>query len=136
MENHRVESVRIAADFKKVFGYISNPMNLPKWTHAFKEASDTRATLVTPGGSLEIGLKTQSSAESGTIDWHMAMPDGKIASAFSRVIRESPGHCVFSFVLLAPPVPLEALEGTLNEQAVILRQELVRLKGILAGDTN
>ncbi len=131
MENYRVESVHIAADFQKIFNYVSNPANLPEWTHAFKKAGNGTAVLATPSGSVEIGLKTEASSDSGTIDWHMTMPDGKIASAFSRVIRESHGHCVFAFILLAPPVPLEALEGTLSQQAAILREELANLKKIL-----
>tara|TARA_R110000851_G_scaffold9427_9_gene35053 strand:- start:606 stop:710 length:105 start_codon:yes stop_codon:yes gene_type:complete len=33
---------------------------------------------------------------------------------------------------MAPPVPLEALEGALEAQKVILATELEKLKGILA----
>jgi hypothetical protein len=44
-------------------------------------------------------------------------PDGKVASAYSRLVPQSNEDRVFSFVLLAPPVPLEQLEGMLNEQA-------------------
>jgi hypothetical protein len=54
-----------------------------------------------------------------------------VARAYSRVVPEGKGHSVFSFVLLAPPVPLERLEGTLNQQAQTLREELTRLSSIL-----
>jgi hypothetical protein len=132
MENHRIESVRIAADFERIFNYVSNPANLPEWTHAFKQVRNGKAVLATPNGSVEIGLKTESSPSAGTIDWHMTMPDGTLASAFSRLIRESPRHCIFTFILMAPPVPLEALEGTLSQQAATLREELAALRRILS----
>jgi Protein of unknown function (DUF3179) len=38
---------------------------------------------------------------------------------------------VLSFVLMAPPVPLEAVEGALEAQRKVLAEELVRLKTIL-----
>ena len=135
METFRVESVRIEATFDKTFEYIAEPANLLAWAHAFKAVRNGMATLATPAGSVEIGLKVESSRSKGTIDWHMTFPDGKAASAYSRLVPESNGHCVFSFVLLAPPVPLEQLEGTLNEQAHILRLELTNLKAILNGRT-
>ena len=136
MENYRIESVRIPADFEKVFNYVANPANLPEWTHAFKQVKNGKAVLATPAGSVEIGLKTESSPSKGTIDWHMTMPDGTVASAFSRLIRESSDHCIFTFVLMAPPVPLEALEGTLNQQAVILKEELATLRRTLTAVRN
>jgi len=136
MENYRIESVRIPADFKKVFDYVSNPANLPEWTHAFKQVKNGKAMLATPSGSVKIGLETESSPSAGTIDWHMTMPDGTMTSAFSRLIRESADHCIYTFTLMAPPVPLEALEGTLNQQVVILREELAALRRTLTAVRN
>jgi len=132
METFRVESVRLETTFERAFEYVAEPANLLAWTHAFKAVQNGRAILTTPAGSVEVGLKVKSSRSEGTIDWHMTFPDGKVASAYSRLVPESNGHSVFSFVLLAPPVPLEQLEGTLNQQAQILRQELAKLKAILS----
>ncbi|HKZ62334.1 MAG TPA: hypothetical protein VJZ68_07985 [Nitrososphaera sp.] len=41
--------------------------------------------MITPNGNLQVGLRIDSLCERGTIDWHMAMPDVTVASAFSRV---------------------------------------------------
>lgn len=131
MDTFRVESVIISANFARAFDYIAEAANLPNWTHAFKAVRNGTAILATPAGSVEIRLKVKSSRSEGTIDWHMHFPDGKVAFAYSRLVPGPNEHCVFSFVLLAPPVPLEELEGTLDEQAHILRQELATLKGIL-----
>jgi hypothetical protein len=126
-----VESVQIKAAYDKVFGYIAAPENLPEWTHAFKSVQNGRAVMATTAGTVEVSLKLNSSRAEGTIDWRMKFPDGNEAIAYSRLIRQSDKACLYSFVLLAPPVPLAQLEGALNQQAEILRAELKKLNQIL-----
>lgn len=132
MDSFRVESVRIKATPEKAFRYISDPKNLPEWTHAFKEVENSKATMATPAGAVEVGLRVRASAPEGTIDWHMTLPDGNVASAYSRVIPGSDEDAIYSFILMAPPGPLEQLEGTLNAQAHILKEELTKLSAILS----
>lgn len=131
MDGYRVESVQIRAGFDKVFRYIAAPENLPEWTHAFKSVQNGKAVLATPAGAAEVGLRINSSRAEGTIDWGMKFPDGSEAMAYSRVVRLSSEACVYSFVLLAPAVALEQIEGALDQQVEILRGELKRLKQIL-----
>ena len=131
MNTFRVESIQIKAGFHKVFGYLAAAENLPQWTHAFKSVENGRAVMATPAGTVEVGLKINCSRAQGTIDWRMKFPDGNEATAFSRLVRQSDEGCVYSFILLAPPVPLTRLEGALNEQAAILREELKKLNQIL-----
>jgi hypothetical protein len=61
----------------------------------------------------------------------MTFPDGSVGTAYARVTPDGENRAVFSFVLMAPPVPLEAMEGALEVQRKILAEELVRLKTIL-----
>ncbi len=129
--NFSVRSVSIDLPAEEVFNFIADPSNLPKWTTAFKSAGNKSALLVTPTGEMNIGLTTIASKETGTIDWYMKMPDGSVGKAFSRVVENSDGKSIYSFILLAPPVPLEKLEGTLKEQQMILDKELKNLKRIL-----
>ncbi len=135
MRTFDVQAVEIGSAADRVFDYVSDAANLPEWTGAFKAVSDRRARLQTPEGSIEIGLEVRASRPHGTIDWLMTFPDGGTGKAYSRVIGSGPDRSIFTFVLTAPPVPLERLEGTLEEQSKILRGELDRLKMILAGDT-
>jgi hypothetical protein len=88
--------------------------------------------MATPAGAVEVGLRVKGSASEGTIDWHMTFPDGNVAMAYSRLVPESAEYSIYSFILMAPPVPLEQLEGTLNQQAHILRDELTKLNAILS----
>ncbi len=131
IKNHDVQSVNIQASPEKVFDYIANPKNLPKWTGAFKEADEKSALLVTPNGVLKIGLATKTNKELGTIDWHMTMPDGSVGVAYSRVVVNSDGNAIYSFILLAPPAAIEEVEGALLQQMVILKKELKNLQTIL-----
>ena len=132
MTGFRVESVRINTSLEKAFQYIAAPQNLPHWTHAFQSVRNGTAVMATPAGTVEVNLGVRGSQTDSTIDWRMTFPDGTVASAFSRLIPEGREACIYSFVLLAPPVALEQLEGALDEQARILREELLKLSEILS----
>ena len=126
-----VQGIEIQACREAVFAFIRDPHNLPKWAHAFRQADDKGATLATTNGSVDIGLDTQANEHSGTVDWALQFPDGSRGIAQSRVTQTPRGSSIYSFVLHAPPVPLEQLEGALDAQRITLQQELLRLKGIL-----
>jgi hypothetical protein len=96
-----------------------------------ESADDESAALATPNGSVEIGLSTRTDEGAGTVDWELQFPDGSAGLAQSRVTATPRGSTIYSFVLHAPPVPLEQLEGALDAQRVTLQQELARLKRIL-----
>ncbi len=129
-KNFDVQSIGINVNHRKVFEFVSKPENLPLWTKAFTKADNKLATMVTPNGELNIEMETIVSKELGTVDWVMTMPDGSIGKAFSRV-SENGSATIYSFILLAPPVPLEQLEGALSTQKLLLADELVDLKNLL-----
>lgn len=131
MKTFDVQSIGIEKSTGDVFDYVSMPENLPKWTNAFKSANSEMAELVTPAGEVPIKLKTVTSKAAGSVDWIMTFPDGSIGSAYSRVTPEGSEKSIFSFVLMAPPVPLEMLEGALQQQIGILAGELAELKTLL-----
>src|SRR5438132_3863305 len=106
MDSFKVESVRIKTTREKAFRYISDPKNLPQWTHAFKGVLNGKAIMATPAGTVEVGLLVVASASEGTIDWHMTFPDGSMATAYSRVVPESADYSTYSLIVMAPPVPL------------------------------
>ncbi|HZD04457.1 MAG TPA: hypothetical protein VE173_06055, partial [Longimicrobiales bacterium] len=83
-------------------------------------------------GRVEVDLRVDADPDRGTIDWSMRFPDGSVGTAFSRLVGIGPDRCAYTFVLTPPPTPLEDLEGALQEQARTLREELSRLRGILA----
>lgn len=134
MTSFDVQGIEIGAPTAAVFAYVADPTRLPEWTSAFQSAGNGRAALATPRGAVEIGLEVQASTAAGTVDWIMTFPDGSRGVAFSRVLPLGPDRSVYSFVLTAPPVPLEEVEGALAEQSRTLREELLRLKARLERD--
>jgi len=128
MRDFDVQTIEIAGPFGAAFEYIADARNLPEWTHAFRSVSERRAVLATPKGSVEVDLEVRASQEHGTVDWFMMFPDGSVARAFSRLVRLGEDRTVYSFLLLAPPVPLESVEGALAEQVQVLREELATLQ--------
>jgi uncharacterized protein YndB with AHSA1/START domain len=131
MRLHEVRSIEIEAPYEDVFAFIADPSNLPRWAHAFEQADHSRARLRTPNGVADIGLIVRASAEHGTVDWEMTFPDGNVASAMSRLTRGAGQRVIYTFVLNAPPLPLERIEGALAQQAGTLELELATLRDLL-----
>jgi len=127
MKTFDVQTIEINAAFDRVFDYIADAQKLPEWTNAFKSVFDGRAVMATPNGTVEIKLAVQATRKQGTIDWVMTFPEGSVSTAYSRVVAVDNKRSLYSFIMLPPPVPLEQLEGTIEAQSHILREELARL---------
>ena len=126
-----VQGIEITAPRRKVFEFLRDPANLPRWAHAFALAGDGRARLETPAGAVDVGLGVTADAETGIVDWHLAFPDGSVGLAQSRVTDTTRGTCIYSFVLHPPPVALEHVEGALEAQRGQLESELATLKSLM-----
>lgn len=126
-----VQGIEIMAPRHKVFEFLREPVNLPRWAHAFVSAGNGRARLETPAGTVDIGLDVSADAQTGTVDWRLAFPDGGAGIAQSRVTETTRETCIYTFVLHAPPVALEQVEGALEAQSATLRSELATLKSLM-----
>ena len=126
-----VQGIEITAPCGKVFEFLREPANLPRWAHAFASAGNGRARLETPAGAVDVGLREIANPDAGVVDWRLTFPDGAVGFAQSRVTETTRGTCIYSFVLHAPPVALEHLEGALDAQRAILQSELATLKSLL-----
>lgn len=126
-----VQGIEINASPRRVFAFLKDPANLPRWAHAFVSVGEGHARLETPAGAVDIGLRVFAHDESGVVDWHLTFPDSSEAVAQSRVTGTSRGTSIYSFVLHAPPVALEAIEGALAAQSVTLTSELATVKSLV-----
>ena len=126
-----VQAVEIAVPRQTVFEFVRDPANLPKWAHAFVTAEPGRARLETPAGAVDVALVVTADAETGIVDWRLAFPDGTIGLAQSRVTETARGTSIYSFVLHAPPIALELIEGVLEAQRAQLTSELATLKSLM-----
>ena len=126
-----VQGIEITAPRRKVFEFLKEPGNLPLWTQAFTSAGGGRARISAPGGAVEVGLAVSADAETGVVDWRLEFPDSSVGVAQSRITETTRGTCIYSFVLHAPPVALEQVEGALERQRVVLQSELATLKSLM-----
>jgi hypothetical protein len=126
-----VQGIEINAPRGRVFDFLREPANLPKWAHAFVSAENGRARLQTPAGAIDVGLDVTADGHTGVVDWRLEFPDGNVGVAQSRVTDTTRGTCIYSFVLHAPPVALEQVEGALDVQRVALTSELATLKALM-----
>jgi uncharacterized protein YndB with AHSA1/START domain len=126
-----VQGIEIMTPRRRVFEFLREPANLPRWAHAFVSAGNGRARLETPVGAVDVGLGITADADTGVVDWRLTFPDGGVGLAQSRVTETTRGTCIYSFVLHAPPVALEQVEGALDAQRGILQSELATLKSLM-----
>lgn len=126
-----VQGIEIRVPRAAVFEFVRDPSNLLQWARAFTSVEDGRAKLETPSGSVQVGLTVSADAKTGTVDWRLDFPDGSVGLAQSRVTETIHGTCIYSFVLHAPPVALEQVEGALEAQRATLRSELATLKSLM-----
>ena len=126
-----VQGIEITAPRRKVFEFLREPTNLPRWAHAFVSVGNGRARLETPAGAVDVGLDVTADVHTGIVDWRLAFLDGSVGVAQSRVTETTRGTCIYSFVLHAPPVALEHVEGALDAQRALLRSELATLKSLM-----
>jgi hypothetical protein len=131
MKTFDVQSIELEVPSERAFAYLADPVRLPEWTSAFARVQDGRALLRTPQGETEIQLAVNAHAGAGTVDWRMSFADGSVAMAYSRLVPAGGERCIYSFVLMAPPVPLEQLEGALAAQSRTLAEELGTLRRVL-----
>ena len=128
MKTFDVQSIELDVPAKRAFSYLADPAHLPEWTSAFARVQDGRALLRTPRGETEIELDVQAHNAAGTVDWSMRFADGSVARAYSRLVPAGDARCIYSFVLMAPPVPLSDIEGALEAQSRTLAEELGTLR--------
>ena len=126
-----VQGIEISAPRRTLFEFLRDPTNLPRWAHAFVSAGNGSARLETPAGAVDVDLGVTADADTGVVDWHLAFPDGSVSIAQSRVTETTRGTCIYSFVLHAPPVALEQVEGALEAQRALLQSELATLKSLM-----
>jgi len=135
MKTFDVQSIELGIPVARAFEYIADPRRLPEWTHTFASVEGRRAVMRTPAGTADVNVEVACSRETGVIDWAITFPDGHVARAWSRLVPHGDGRAIYTFVLTAPPVPLEQLEGTLAEQSKVLASELAALARLLQRDS-
>ena len=92
MKMFDVQGIEIMASPDRVFAFLREPGNLPRWAHAFVSAGDGRARLETPAGEVDISLDVLAEASAGTVDWRLTFPDGGVGAGAVTCDRNHARH--------------------------------------------
>jgi hypothetical protein len=133
MRTFDVQSIELAVPVIEAFRFIADPANLPRWAKALQWTRGGRVVITTPSRTIAANLEVRASEAHGTIDWYIRLPSGDVARTCSRLVEGTNGNAIYTFVLLAPPVPLEQLEEVLKARSAILREHLQALSRLLDG---
>jgi uncharacterized protein YndB with AHSA1/START domain len=122
------KTVAIAASPDKVWKFLANPENLPRWAVGFAKAvkRDGERWLVTTGGG-EVALRIVADQKLGVIDFRMSPAPGVEGVAASRVVPSGDGVEYVFTQFQAPGMSDEIFAK--NVQA--LAHELTVLKALL-----
>jgi uncharacterized membrane protein len=120
------QSISIDAPPEHVFDLVSDLARLPQWAIGFAKGirREDGDWIVTTGSGEEIGIRVETDAALGVVDFHMGAAPGVEVAARTRVISNAPG-AEYVFTMFQPPgMPDEAFEAQISE----LARELIVLK--------
>jgi len=124
--NSHTRTVTIQAEWKKVYDFLANPANLPKWAICFCQSIKHDANdwiVTTPMGQMKIRYDTD--AERGLIDLYDASDSNP---AFTRVVPNGPEGTEYIFTFFQGP---EIPDEVFAEQIKGLKTELSVLKDLM-----
>lgn len=126
--NAHTETITIQTDCKKVYDFLKNPANLPKWAVVFCRAlrSEGSEWIVTTSDG-EMKIRYDTDAKRGVIDMYVSPEPGVESPAFTRVVPNGQGT-EYIFTLFQPPgMPEEVFAGQIKG----LKQEFGVLKELM-----
>ena len=130
--NSKTASIVIHAKKDKVFSYLSNIENLPKWATEFAQALrsvDGKQKVLTPMGELFISLHVDES--SGVIDTFAGPAEDQMGIFPARVVELPGGYSAYLFTLFQTPgMSDDDFEG----QYESLKREFDNLKKIFTNN--
>jgi uncharacterized protein YndB with AHSA1/START domain len=124
------QAVTIAADPARVFEFIADPRNLPRWAVGFAAGVRPGADgqwMVTTGRGAEVMLKVIAAREARTVDFHLMPAPGVKAFAYARVLANGTGAEFIFTQLQADGMD----DATFEAQAEALGHELIALKAVM-----
>lgn len=125
------KAISIEAEPEKVFRFVADPAQLPRWAVGFAKAvrRDGDGWLVVTSGG-EIPVRVRADPASGVVDFVMAPEPGVEITAWSRVLARG-GGAEYVFTQVQPPgMPADAFARS----AAAVAHELTALKALLEVD--
>jgi hypothetical protein len=130
MRTFDVQGIEIHAPRGRVFEFIRNPHNLPRWAHAFQSADEHSARLKHRRAASMWVFRSPPSQTPARSIGRWSFPTEPLGRALARD-RDDAWNVDLQLRAACPPVPLEQVEGALDVQRATLRSELATLKSLL-----
>ena len=124
----RTLSITIACPPRKVYEFVSNPENLPRWAAGLCKSvrkSDSGWIADTPQGPVKIRFAEKN--DSGVLDHYVTLAQGVEIYVPMRVVPNGSGSEVI-FTLFKTP---EMSDKQFAEDAGMVQRDLKALKGVL-----
>lgn len=124
-------AVSIDADSAKVFRFVADPAQLPRWAVGFAKTvrQDGERWIVMTGGG-EVPIRVRADPATGVVDFVMNPAPGVEVAASSRVLARGAGaEYVFTQVQ-----PAGMSDEAFTRSAAAVAQELTVLKALLEVD--
>ena len=124
------ETVVLPAPSERVFAYLAEIENLPRWASEFaRELKVVDGKHKVVNGLGEFYFRIEADADTGVIDMYAGPTEGELALFPTRVVALPGGASAFTFTMFqAPGMPDELFES----QHASLRRELEQLARELA----
>jgi len=106
--NSKTLACVVSAPKEKVFRYLSNIENLPKWAtefcHELKVVDGKYKVLTCPAaGNMEVFFRIQADEKTGVIDMLAGPTEDQMAVFPTRVVELPGGSSAFIFTMFQPP---------------------------------
>lgn len=114
-----------------VAAFAGNPVNLPQWAAGLSAGiRNTQGRWITDSPMGVVEVRFLGGAELGILDHDVVLPDGVVVHNPLRVLRNDDGSEVVFTLYRLPDTADDAFE----RDAVLVREDLIRLRDILEGD--
>ncbi len=122
-------SVTLDTSPDRVFDFVADPANLPRWAIHFARAirPNSDGSWTVSGEEGEVTVRLETDRDLGVVDWILSPAPGVEALAASRVIPNGAGSELVFTQFQAPGMPDAAFEKLVHD----LAEELAELQRVI-----
>jgi uncharacterized protein YndB with AHSA1/START domain len=123
------QSVTLEAAAERVFSFLADPANLPRWAIHFARTvrPNSDGSWTVRGAEGEVAVRLETNRALGVVDWILSPAPGVEALAASRVLPNGPGSELVFTQFQAPGMSDAAFERLVHD----LSEELAELRRVI-----
>lgn len=130
-------SVEVDVPAEKLFDFIAEPQNLPRWAGPIKSVRRTDGKQLVdyqmPEGTALCECDAALDKARGTADWVVHVPGSDDIKVYTRAVGLAGARSAFILTLVSPPMPKHAVKNGLAVVQKNLAKDLDKVRAILGG---